>query len=205
LSSTRRIMRLGRSFEFIEKSLKSIKIDDSFLRYTLTMASLNQACYLLLDNILWFNSMKIINLKNNNGIDRELSIRTWSNKFWLFSSILNLSRDINELLTAIQNSDETLKTMARNRYVLDKTSGMYSPAPVGQDKFSLMTKLRYILLNKKHHPLLVDFVKNIFDIMLPLSSLDYIKLSPGSTGLCGFISSLLGLLVLWDIRYKLMP
>lgn len=88
----------------IESALKTIHLDDDFLRYILTCCHINQACYLLMDNLLWLNSIGIINLNK-----KSTKINEWSNKFWLFSSILYLARDLHDLIGLIQSLDEDLK------------------------------------------------------------------------------------------------
>jgi peroxin-11B len=58
----------------------------------------------------------------------------------------------------------------------------------------------------RHKPIIVDTVKNITDLFLPLSILQYINTSTGFQGLMGMISSIMGILVTWDpAKYKLSP
>jgi peroxin-11B len=194
MSSTRKVLRLAKSHDMIDASLKSIHLNDPFLRIFITFTNINQACYLVLDNLLWLNSVGVVNLK-----DKTSKINEWSNKFWLFSSILYLGRDLNDLLALIQkeklNSDSK---QTQNHNVHKRTRR-------NQRVNRLFKVLLVIVLNKQNHPLLIDTIKNLFDIVLPLSTLNYIKTSPGTQGLCGLISSLLSLLVVWDPRYKLKP
>jgi peroxin-11B len=195
MSSTRKVLRLAKSHDMLEASLKSIHLDNPFLRVFITFTNINQACYLVLDNLLWLNSMGVVNLK-----EKATIINEWSNKFWLFSSILYLGRDLNDLFALVQkeklNSDSK-KTM--NHHVQKGTRR-------NQRMINRLLKFAtIIILNKQNHQLLIDTIKNVFDIVLPLSTLNYIKTSAGTQGLCGLISSLLSLLVVWDARYKLKP
>lgn len=51
----------------------------------------------------------------------------------------------------------------------------------------------------------VDTLRNGCDFFIPLSALGYINLSPGTVGLLGSFSSLLGLWVLVNPKLKLSP
>lgn len=52
-------------------------------------------------------------------------------------------------------------------------------------------------------PLVVDTVKNLCDLYLPLSNLNIVRANPALQGLAGTVSSILGLLQLWDKTYQL--
>lgn len=194
----------------IESALKTIHLDDYFLRYILTCSSINQACYLIMDNLLWLNSIGIVDMKK-----RADKLNEWSNKFWLYSTILYLARDFHDYLTLIHSTDESGdsgKFDPTRKYKLDEVSGAYKSsgsATVRQRNKSflkmILRKLRIILLNRKNLPLLLDTIKNISDLFLPLSSLNFVNLSPGMQGICGIISSLISLLIVWDSKYKLTP
>lgn len=186
----------------IINALNTIHLQDHFYRYVLTFCNLNQACYLILDNLLWLNSINVIKIKNKAGYSK------WCNKFWLFSSILYLARDFHDLVELVNLVNERIKKQSDplNKYRLDENSGAYtstSKTAKSADKLKALEILRLILSNKKNQPLLLDTVKNTADIFLPLSSLGFIELSPGIQGLLGLISSLLSLLFVWDSTWKL--
>ena len=193
----------------VDAALNSIRIDDYFLRIILTSSNINQACYLLLDNLLWLNSVGAIEIKK-----KLKTFNDWSNKFWLFSTLLYLARDFHDLLGVIKIGEEDEINSKRydpvNRYAWNKQSGSYTKSHL--DNFSsrsilkrILNKLRILILNKSYHPLLLDTIKNMFDIVLPLSNLEYVKISPGMQGLCGLVSSIVSLVVVWDSKYKLKP
>lgn len=52
-------------------------------------------------------------------------------------------------------------------------------------------------------PLVIDTVKNLCDIYLPLSNLNIVTPSPALQGIAGTISSIMGLLQIWDAKYVL--
>ena len=82
------MLRFGKSHEMLEKALKSIHLQDDFLRFILTSSNLNQCCYLLLDNVLWLNTLGVVRLVP----ERQRELSQWSNKFWLFSTVLSVAR-----------------------------------------------------------------------------------------------------------------
>lgn len=220
MSNTRKVLRLAKSHEMIEAALKAIHIDDDFLRYIMTSYYINQACYLVMDNLLWLNSVGVLNMKKNK-LDK---ISEWSNKFWLFTTLLYLARDINDLINLIKYEQETSKKKSfnpANKYIFNESSGAYestsnlmesNKAQISNRRktilailICIMKKSKRILTNKNNHPLLLDFTKNIFDIFLPLSNANYINISPGMQGFCGLMSSLISLFVIWNSKYKLSP
>ncbi len=145
---------------------------------------------------------------------RAKELSNWSNKFWLFTTMLGLARDLHDLLNELQIQEETEAAKSKlspiSKYTLNESSGAYTSSPTStksskSKKRIVLKKLRSILLNPKNQPLLLDMTKNIFDIFLPLSNLEFIKVSPGMQGFLGLVSSLLGLLVVFDPKYKLSP
>ena len=99
-------MRLGKTHDHIELILTSMQMDDFFLRNILTFYNVNQALYLLLDNILWLNSIGIISLKY-----KEKQLNKYCNNFWLYSTIINLLRDLYDLKNEERSEIDTVKTI----------------------------------------------------------------------------------------------
>lgn len=184
MSSTRKVMRLAGSYDAIQNALKTIHIDNDFLRIILTGCNINNACYLFLDNLSWLNSTGVIQVKQVEKLNK------WSNKFWLFSSILSITRDIYEITNKVDEINKH-KRLTKKTQITRST---------------LMTLLSYCKLIFMQNPCLtIDTFKNTCDIFLPLSNLGYINISPGVQGALGLISSLLILLTIWEPRYKLTP
>jgi peroxin-11B len=65
---------------------------------------------------------------------------------------------------------------------------------------SLVRRANIFWANK---PLVIDTVKNLCDLYIPLSNLNIVRANAGLQGLAGTISSILGLLQLWDKNYQL--
>lgn len=56
-----------------------------------------------------------------------------------------------------------------------------------------------------HQAVIVDTIKNVCDVFIPLSSLGYSKLSPKYQGILGVISSIAGLFEILYPTAKLLP
>lgn len=62
-----------------------------------------------------------------------------------------------------------------------------------------------VMLVQNHSSVMIDTIKNGCDFFIPLAALGYVKLSPGTVGFLGTISSIAGLLVLIEPKNKLSP
>lgn len=127
--------------------------------------------YLFLDHLIWLSSSGFINL---NHMNNELAQN--SNRFWLFSIMLNLCRDVYEIL-------EYIKARAQSSL---------------SHNINYVNELFYI-----HKSLAFDFFKNFCDFWIPLNSLGYVKISPEKIGLLGTISSVIAIIQLIDPSCRL--
>ncbi|KAL1110451.1 hypothetical protein AAG570_007982 [Ranatra chinensis] len=113
----------------------------------------------------------------------DVNIEKWSvtaNKYWLYTVIINLVRDYYEL--------NKLMSMCR------------------ADGTPLLTSVKKtIRLLGQNRDVLVDTIKNLCDVFIPLASLSYVKVSPGTVGLLGIISSVAGIVSLMDPLARLSP
>ena len=100
--------------------------------------------------------------------------------FWLVTLMFNILRNIYDIINILENE-------ARRR-------------KKGESQGN------WIECAGRHKPVIVDTVKNLTDLVLPLSILNYINTSSGTQGLMGMISSLMGILVTWEPnKFKLSP
>lgn len=53
--------------------------------------------------------------------------------------------------------------------------------------------------------LILDLIKNLADLVLPLEALEYVNASPGVQGLLGTVSSAVGVITAWDPLLRLVP
>lgn len=103
-----------------------------------------------------------------------------ANKYWLMTLTMNLTRDMYEIARILE----------RKRFSWDKTSDNWS---------------RNVALLRHRQDVVLDTIKNLCDIFIPLSALGHTDLSPGVVGLLGVISSALAMYTLLKPQHKLLP
>lgn len=108
----------------------------------------------------------------------RVDLEKWNkvaNKYWLLTIVMSLTRDIYEIV----------KIMERKKNIFNQ--------------HRVLSRL------KDHREVIMDTVKNGCDIFIPLTALGVTKCTPGTIGLLGIISSLIGLYTIIDPLYKLSP
>lgn len=154
---------------------------------TLTLNKISGAILLLSDHVLFLHKL---------GFLKNISQDMWSdlcNRSWLFSIAMGLVRDIYEIIELWKrNSDPKQGMSVVVRSKQDNSIVAFDP----------INALRVLIANK---PILMDTIKNSCDILIPLSSMGYVDLSPKVVGLLGVVSSVLGLIVMVKPNCKLSP
>lgn len=181
-SSFRKLLRLGRCLDTLYSALSTMKYPDLFVRVTVTFSKIANALFLLADHIIWIGRV---------GISR-VDIDKWNkvaNKYWLISIMLNLTRDVYEIVKIFEQK----KKFASSRKV--------SVVP----KYTSANQYQALLHLKDHKDVVMDTIKNGCDLFIPLTALGYTKMTPGVIGLCGLISSVIGICTLVYPLYKLTP
>ncbi|XP_074651074.1 peroxisomal membrane protein 11B-like [Tubulanus polymorphus] len=189
ISTTRKVLRFAKSFDILLSALRTVRLDDFTLRLLVTLSKISQALYLIVDNIILLNRLKLV----------PIDLQSWSqlsNKYWLMMLILNLTRDINEIYVSIMR--EIVYEEKKNEIV-----GKHSGNRVKPKTHTWSQIIVKCLIENK--VILLDSVKNSCDIVLPLSSLGYIAPNSGIQGLCGVVSSILGIIPVIDPMFKLIP
>ncbi|RZF48360.1 hypothetical protein LSTR_LSTR007527 [Laodelphax striatellus] len=172
----RKLLRLGRCFDTLHSALKSLHYKETLVRLTCTFSKIAHAFYLLCDHVVWAGRTGVADIDT----DR------WSynaNRYWLLSIYCNLIRDAYEIFKLIQLHNQNCSSSKRS--VMRKTH---------------VTNL--IISNKE---VAIDTLKNACDVLIPLTALGFVKLSPGATGLLGVISSIAGIVTIVDPFSKLAP
>ena len=183
------VLRFGKSLDFIQGALKSIHIKDTILRLTITLSKINQAFYLLFDHFLWFNNVGAVKL--NKQYWSEISSR-----FYLATLTLNLIRDFYEIWNLIvEEVNKSIERKKRSPYLNGDTNFHTLP--------SKERSLVYIM--HQNRTLLLETVKNLFDLSIPLSSLGRINLAPRTQGMFGLVSSAIAAATVWEPALKLVP
>lgn len=136
--------------------------------------------YQRIDHIIWIGRVGLF----------KVNIERWSkvaNKYWLMTIIMNLTRDVYEISKILERE---------GRDMLKKTPSLSSNIC---KQYVMLSHLR------NHKEIVMDTVKNGCDLFIPLTALGFTKFSPGTIGLFGVISSVVGLYTLIYPFYKLTP
>ena len=173
LSTTRKVLRLGKFADMFQGAIKSMSVSDFLHKLCLVIGKTSQGIYLLLDNYIWLGKQGLIKVDTKTFGPRAA-------KFWLTTIFFNIIRNIYDILNILENESRRRKKK--------EVSG------------------NWVDCCGRHKPVIVDTVKNMTDLFLPLSILHYIDTSAGFQGIMGMISSIMGIMVTWDpARYKLTP
>ncbi|KAI8419939.1 hypothetical protein MSG28_010801 [Choristoneura fumiferana] len=186
LSSFRKILRLGRCIDICYTALDSMNLEDPFLRFTLTVSKLAHGLYLYADHIVWLTKSGFLKT------DSDSWNRT-ANRFWLLSIIVNLARDIYEILHVL---DLNASTFLKPSELLEGSAR----------SFNLSSSLKHLhAFINCHKDIFIDSLKNSCDLFIPLTALGFTKLSPSAVGTLGAISSLAALVTIVKPITKLVP
>ncbi|XP_057318161.1 peroxisomal membrane protein 11B [Microplitis mediator] len=180
-SSFRKLLRLGRFLDSLYSALSSMKYPNLVIRITLTLSKISNALYLLADHIIWVGRAGLLKV----NIDKWNTI---ANKYWLMTIVMNLTRDIYEILQIM----EECKLSGVSKINLESKSYRYN-------------KYRTLFYLSSHKDVVLDTIKNGCDFFIPFTALGYTKFTPGMVGILGFISSAIGIYCLIDPLAKLSP
>ncbi|XP_046574440.1 peroxisomal membrane protein 11B-like [Haliotis rubra] len=193
LSTTRKVLRLGKSIDFLHSALRSIHISDTVLRLTITLSKINQACYLLFDHIIWAGRIGIA--KVDSAKWKDLSAR-----FWLVTIILNLIRDVYGMWTVIiEELRLRNKRASKSTYGNGDANHKYKTRRIPNDTEVVLSCFQESV------PLILDFIRNMSDLVLPLAALKRINASAGVQGAVGVVSSVIGIITTWNPDLRLVP
>lgn len=176
----------------IQATEQSIQVTDLVPRLCLTLANLNRVVYYICDTVLWVKSVGL-----TSGVNRE-KWQMWATRHYYHFLLLSLARDLYEILLQMER-------VALDRAKREKPS-RYPPgySVVTEDTDWLQSFLLLLFQSlKRHPPLLLDTVKNLCDILIPLNQLGIYKSNLGVVGLGGLVSSVAGLITIVYPQLKL--
>lgn len=175
------VLRMGRSLEVLYLACKTIHYEDLIIRLTSTMSKISSALFLLTDHMLWIGRSGLVAVNTNKWAQI-------SNKYWLYSILINLLRDFYEITRIIEEENIQLKIKKASRSNLTKQ----------------LLAVAAVFVND-HKDVFWDCVKNGCDVWIPMTALGYTHLKPGTIGLLGTISSIAGLISMINPNAKLLP
>ncbi|CAI5792772.1 membrane 11A [Podarcis lilfordi] len=182
MRSGRKLFRLGNMLHAFVSARHTSQLPDLVPRCCLTASNLNRVLYFMCDTVLWVKSVGLIS-----DIDKK-KWRSRATKYYYYSLLINLVNDLYELCWRMEQA-------ARKEKLQGDSSRLQSLTSLATSGLQPFLFLLYITL-KKHPPLLLDTVKNLCDLSSPLDVLGIYKTNPGIIGLCGLISSLVGILTI---------
>nr|XP_057930908.1 peroxisomal membrane protein 11A [Doryrhamphus excisus] len=195
MSAGRKLLRLGNAINAIEAAKRAVRLSDRVLCLCLTTANINRALYFLCDNTLWAENVGLIG-----GIHKE----RWSynaSRYYLFSLIMSLTRDAYVIW-------QLMAQRARDKRFRQKMETHLNESPEVADVIipQLDAFLFLLLHSLKTQPSVVlDAIKNICDLSLPLDKLGIYKTNAGVVAFCGLVSSLIGIVTLLQPNLKIKP
>nr|XP_044614624.1 peroxisomal membrane protein 11B isoform X1 [Equus asinus]XP_044614625.1 peroxisomal membrane protein 11B isoform X1 [Equus asinus] len=208
LSLGRKLLRLGNSADALESAKRAVHLSDVVLRFCITVSHLNRALYFACDNVLW---------AGKSGLAPRVDQEKWAQRsfrYYLFSLIMNLSRDAYEIRLLMEQESSACSRRLKGSgggvpggIEMRGSGGPGSPGG-GLPQLALKFRLRVLLLARvlrSHPPLLLDVVRNACDLFIPLDKLGLWRCGPGIVGLCGLVSSILSILTLICPWLRLKP
>ncbi|XP_077173573.1 peroxisomal membrane protein 11A isoform X2 [Paroedura picta] len=192
MSSGRKLFRLGNMVHALVIARQSNQLPELVPRFCLTVSNLNRALYFVCDMLLWVKSV---------GLVPNIDKKKWRNRAtrcYYYSLVMNLAEDLYQLCRCMEQTVQTEKAQKdlscglRVRRFISHLTGGLQPF-----LFLLCLTLR------RHPPLLLDTLKNLCDLSSPLDRLGIYKTNPGVIGLCGIISSVVGILTIASPDLKL--
>jgi len=190
-STFRKLLRFGKCVDVFYAAFKTIHYEDLVIRVTLTISKLSQSLFLFGDHFLWLA---------RTGLFKNINVKKWaeiSNRYWLLSIIMNICRDLYEVLRVVDFHK------AGKRAEISKYSKLPTKIQSPRD-FSNFTLYSYTIF-LGHKQIFLDLLKNLCDIFIPLTYLGYTRIKPKTIGLLGAISSIAGIIPLIDPASKLYP
>nr|XP_020637350.1 peroxisomal membrane protein 11A [Pogona vitticeps] len=195
MSSGRKLFRLGNTVHAVVAARQATQLPNLVPRFCLVASNLNRALYFICDTVLWLVSM---------GFFSDVDQKKWrrrATKCYYYSLVMNLAEDAYELGWRMERA---ARTEAPGKEREDQGQRIQALSPRVTGGLQPLLSFFYFTL-RDHPPLLLDMVKNICDLSSPLNELGLYKTNAGVLGLCGLISSIIGILTVTKPHLKLKP
>ncbi|RIB11408.1 peroxisomal biogenesis factor 11 [Gigaspora rosea] len=171
IASSRKLMRTGKFVEHLQQASKALKEKDEIARFTTVGRRLGYTVYLFCDSLLWAHSTGVYKFEQIKKIT-EIAYKFWI--FGLTSSIIHCLYKLHQ--NGLKKNFFEKNSRSKNIESSEKISSIDSE----------VIALRRQLL------------QDIFDIMIPTTSLGYIHLEDGIVGLAGVLSAIIGAKMQWE-------
>ena len=185
------VLRFGKSLDFVQAALKTIHLSDPVLKLTITMSKLAQAVFLIFDHIIFAHNLGLVK------VDKDKWSK-YSSQCWLLSLILNIIRNLYDIVSIISNESRAQENLQKRNQFMN--GGVEQTTRKRMGNVQMLKKCCY-----ENQPVVLDLIKNLSDLVLPLNSLGKIHASLGVQGFLGVISSAIGVATVWNPILKLVP
>lgn len=124
-----------------------------------------------------------------------------SSQFWLVTLVLGIIRDIYEIYNIFSHELRVHNARIAQRKCFNGESDKNS-----HRHDSVLSTRQFVWRTlKDNQALVLDLVKNLADLVLPLESLGHVTASPGVQGLMGTLSSAIGIITTWNPLLRVVP
>ncbi|KAM5171361.1 peroxisomal membrane protein 11A [Mantella aurantiaca] len=194
MSSGRKLFRLGNFIHAIEASKAAIQLSDTALCYCLTAANLNRVLYFTCDSVLWAISVGLVSDIN------KTKWRLRATRCYFYSLLFHLARDVYAIRRCMEEEGKR-----RNQKL---TVNGCEIGPDLNHSNSIIKALEKFLtifcISLRHNPpVLLDTIKNVCDLVSPLDRLGVYQTNQGFIGICGLVSSIIGIVTIAKPMLKL--
>ncbi|XP_021961610.1 peroxisomal membrane protein 11B [Folsomia candida] len=203
LGLMRRLLRFGRVFDTLHSALPVMStIDDQVIRLTSALSRISSACFMAIDHIVCLHKLGLI---HKNCIDAPGWDKTGT-RFWLYSIVMGLVRDVYEIMKVYKEACQMRRRKIKGHH---HNYQRHRNSHSDEDEHSTRVIIKGLPANlnltlqqsiisariitkcvSKHADITIDVVKNICDLFIPLTILGYIRLSPGTIGTLGIVSTI---------------
>ncbi|XP_057692227.1 peroxisomal membrane protein 11A [Corythoichthys intestinalis] len=195
MSAGRKLFRLGNAINAIEAAKRTMRLSDRVLCLCLTAANINRALYFICDNTLW---------AGNVGLLRNIDKERWSvsaSRCYLLSLVASLTRDVYVI-------SQLMVQRARDKHFRQKMNSHLNDNPeIAEVIIPHLDAFIFLLLQvfKSHPAVVIDTIKNICDLSIPLDKLGIYQSNAGVVAFCGLVSSLIGIVTLIQPKLRIKP
>lgn len=202
------MLRFGRFYESLQSALPVMSsVSDPVIRLICVLSRISNACFMLIDHMVCLEKLGVLSSTFINSAKWD---RT-STRFWLYAITLGLARDFYEIRRIYKEEFHHSGGPAFRRHSHSKPDRARDREndPETRKDSSLVELVEHLRLLrrvvKEHADVAVDTLKNLCDLFLPLNSLGFVKLSPGTVGLLGVVSTVASSLPMMNPMIKMVP
>lgn len=199
ISFSRQMLRFGKFLESLNAALRSVHLQDAFLRTTLSLAQIADGLYLLCDHFVWLSKLGVIKVN-------EERFAVMGDSYWLYSTLLLLAKHLYQMQIIWANAPlrsfdsvayqhhlqvSSNKRSSSNSNFETSTDGSYSAYLRHRTSATARHLLHFAMVNRS---LTLEVLKNLCDAVISMNASRKVAFSPFTVGFVGVISSLIPLL-----------